>query len=64
MEEEKIFALSIIDAYIERLENIKKNIDEEIKNRYFDFSCLGDDIVCSSMRLFKKYHRKEYDEEN
>jgi hypothetical protein len=58
--DEKEEAIKTIDNYIQRLENIKKDIDNEINSRYFNLSCFGDDIICASMRLFGKYHRQQY----
>jgi hypothetical protein len=60
--DEKEEAINIINDYIEKLEDLKNNIDEEIKSRYFLLGCLGGDLEVSSMRLFRKYHRKEYDD--
>jgi hypothetical protein len=60
--DEKEEAINIINAYIEKLEDLKNNIDEEIKSRYFLLSCLGGDLEVASIRLFRKYHRKEYDD--
>jgi uncharacterized protein (UPF0335 family) len=57
--DEKEEAISVINAYIQRLEYIKKNIDDEIESKYFNLSCLGNDLEVSSMILFKKYHRKD-----
>ena len=39
--DEKEYVLNIIDAYIKRLEDIKNNIDNEIKNEHYNLNCLG-----------------------
>lgn len=59
---EKEEALTIIDTYIKKLEDLKNNIDEEIKSRYFLLGCLGGDLEVASIHLFRKYHRKDYDD--
>ena len=62
--EEKQEALSIIDAYIERLQNIKNNIDYEIEGQYFNLTCTGTALEVAGMHLFRKYHRKDKYDEN
>jgi hypothetical protein len=63
--EEKQEALSIIDAYIERLQNIKNNIDHEIEGQYFNLTTTGTALEWAAMNLFRKYHRKDkYEDDN
>ena len=54
----------IINAYIERLETIKLNIDNEIKEKYFNLSCLGGDLEGCSVRLFRKYYKRQKDDDD
>ena len=63
MDEEKQAALRIIQSYIKRLEDISSNIDKEIESKYFELTCLGGDIESSGLYLYKKYHKKEWDDE-
>jgi len=59
VEEEREIALKIINAYIERLENIKNEIDKEIKGGYFSFMCLGSDVERSALYLCKKFKHND-----
>ena len=57
--EERETAIRIITSYIERLEKIKSDIDNEIKGGYFSFMCLGSDVECSALYLCKKFKHKD-----
>lgn len=56
-------AIKMIEAYKKRLDGLIDKIDDEIKSRYFLLTCLGGDIECSGLYLYRKYHRKEWDDE-
>lgn len=62
--DEKQELLDIIDNYINELQIIKSTIDQEIKETYFRFSCIGSNIECEYSYLFKKYHRINRDKQN
>lgn len=57
--DEKEYVLNIINSYIKRLEEIKNNIDNEIKNEHYNLNCLGSDLERAMIRLFKIYYKDD-----
>lgn len=57
MDIERELILHEIANYIEKLSQIRDNIDDEINRRYFTLSCLADEMQCYTLHLNRRFHK-------